>query len=87
MSTDKQNKDEVITITGSVKFESGKAILFKPNEEFENTYDITYETEKELKQGFWIPFSQVKKIFKSTDENMDHIIVTRWIALKKGIDC
>jgi hypothetical protein len=85
MSRSASHPTALITIEGTIKFESARAILFKPNAETEDTYAIDYGTEQEAKSGIWIPFSQISKIFKSTSEGMDHLVITEWIAKQKGI--
>lgn len=71
----------VLTLTGVKGIETEKAVLF--------TVRKVRGEELEEPQTSWFPFSQIEKMMYSTNPedlyNKDEIIVTEWIATKKGL--
>lgn len=65
------------TLHGSVLAETGKAMKF----EIEKINDDTLD-EPQIE---WFPFSQIKTIMKSHDQELDYITVTDWIMDAKGL--
>lgn len=77
--TRETSKDPIITLSGFVEAETGKAILFevrKVGEEF------LADPKKE-----WFPFSQTKRIVKQPkdSEELDVLVVSEWICKQKGL--
>lgn len=74
----------VATYKGRIAAKSKAAILFVIVPEGEK-----YAREKEAEyHQHWFPLSQIKKItegFSVVNETLDTLVVTEWIAVKKGL--
>lgn len=69
--------EKTITLNGEIKYQSAKAVLIIPDV-IEHS-DIEYQSEKEEKEGLWIPLSQIRKVGPT------YLVITEWIAKQKGI--
>lgn len=73
------SNDPIITLSGFIEVETGKAILFevrKVGEEF------VADPKKE-----WFPLSQTKRIVKQpkNSEELDVLVVSEWICKAKSL--
>lgn len=75
-------------LTGHIQAKTAAAVLFKP----ESINDLPLDEEDENTKAQWFPLSQVKSILnlpediKAADANAKEvIIVSQWIASKKGL--
>lgn len=72
----RKDTETTVTLHGEIKFQSAKAVLIIPDVV---EHEISYLTEKEEKEGLWIPLSQIKKV------GPNYLVITEWIAKQKGI--